>query len=172
MGSTSLKAPVYTSKMHNGDVQVRTSAARFPTPGSGRHKEGPSLSQVRSAHCDPDHLVASSGSGCCVVTEKVCGSLPAGEVRETKWPKQTWSRKWTFLYHFAKVAATFIMMMQALLMLLGLVGPLYAEHIPLDVFQVYEPVTFAPQSENGCDLNVLLMEHVFGASYGKPFVGK
>ncbi len=97
---------------------------------------------------------------------------PPGEVRETKWPKQTWSRKWTFLYHFAKVAATFIMMMQALLMLLGLVGPLYAEHIPLDVFQVYEPVTFAPQSENGCDLNVLLMEHVFGASYGKPFVGK
>ena len=97
---------------------------------------------------------------------------PSGEVRETKWPKQTWSRKWTFLYHFAKVAATFIMMMQALLMLLGLVERPYAESIPLDVFQVYQPVTFAPQSENGCDLNVLLMEHVFGASYGKPFIGE
>jgi hypothetical protein len=96
---------------------------------------------------------------------------PSGEVRGTKWPKQTWSRKWIFLYDIAKAAATFIMMMQGLLMLLGLVGPLYAESVPLDVFQVYQPVTFAPQSQNGCDLDVLLMDHVFGASYGKPFVG-
>lgn len=172
MTSTSLKAPAYTSKMHHGDVQVRTSVARFPTPGSGCHKEGPSLSHVRSTHCDHNHLLASSGSGCCVAIEKVGVLCPSGEVRETKWSKQTRSRKWTFLYHFAIVAATFVMMMQALLMILGLVESLYAESIPLDVFQVYQPVTFAPQSENRCDLNVLLMEHVFGASYGEPFVGQ
>ncbi|KAJ5678619.1 hypothetical protein N7462_006863 [Penicillium macrosclerotiorum] len=41
----------------------------------------------------------------------------------------------------------------------------------LNVFQVYQPVSFATHGENGCDLDMLLMDHVFGASYGKPFVG-
>lgn len=40
-----------------------------------------------------------------------------------------------------------------------------------EVFQVYQPVSFAPEGLNGCDLDVLLMDHVFGQSYGKPFVG-
>ncbi|KAJ5625994.1 hypothetical protein N7510_002303 [Penicillium lagena] len=40
-----------------------------------------------------------------------------------------------------------------------------------EVFQVYQPVPFAPESNNGCDVEVVLMDHVFGASYGKPFVG-
>lgn len=41
-----------------------------------------------------------------------------------------------------------------------------------EVFQVYQPVSFAPKGANACDLEVLLMDHVFGSSYGKPFVGK
>lgn len=40
-----------------------------------------------------------------------------------------------------------------------------------EVFQVYQPVSFAPEGLTGCDLDVLLMDHVFGQSYGKPFVG-
>lgn len=43
----------------------------------------------------------------------------------------------------------------------------------LDVFQVYQPVPFgANGSSNSCSEELLLMEHVFGNSYGKPFVGK
>lgn len=54
-------------------------------------------------------------------------------------------------------------------------------HVPLvssspsglqEVFEVYQPVQFAPKSNNDCDVEVLLMNHVFGASYGKPFVGQ
>lgn len=79
-----------------------------------------------------------------------------------------------------QIAVLVEMMMLSLLILLEQVGLLYAEYVeyqaslagPLDVFQVYQPVTFAPQSDNGCNLEVLLMEHVFGASYGKPFVGE
>jgi hypothetical protein len=41
-----------------------------------------------------------------------------------------------------------------------------------DVFQVYQPVPLAPSGEIGCDIELLLMDHVFGASYGAPFVGK
>ncbi|KAF3393854.1 hypothetical protein F1880_005383 [Penicillium rolfsii] len=41
----------------------------------------------------------------------------------------------------------------------------------LEVFEVYQPVTFAPTSDNGCDLEMLLMDHSFGESYGVPFVG-
>lgn len=40
-----------------------------------------------------------------------------------------------------------------------------------EVFQVYQPVFFAPEGLTSCDLHVLLMDHVFGQSYGKPFVG-
>lgn len=40
----------------------------------------------------------------------------------------------------------------------------------LDVFQVYKPVEFDPPSQ-GCNEVLLLMEHEFAASYGKPFVG-
>ncbi|KAJ9212252.1 hypothetical protein DTO166G4_6196 [Paecilomyces variotii] len=42
---------------------------------------------------------------------------------------------------------------------------------PLDVFQVYQPVTFDPASNNACNQEILLMEHQFAASYGHPFVG-
>lgn len=42
----------------------------------------------------------------------------------------------------------------------------------IEVFEVYQPVTFAPTSDNRCDLDMLLMEHSFGESYGVPFVGK
>lgn len=39
------------------------------------------------------------------------------------------------------------------------------------VSQVYQPVEFAPASDNGCDVEMLLMDHVFAFSYGEPFVG-
>ncbi|KAJ5085657.1 hypothetical protein N7532_010428 [Penicillium argentinense] len=40
------------------------------------------------------------------------------------------------------------------------------------VFQVYQPVPSISSGSKGCDLELLLMDHVFGSSYGKPFVGK
>lgn len=40
-----------------------------------------------------------------------------------------------------------------------------------EVFQVYQPISSASDGLAGCDLDVLLMDHVFGQSYGKPFVG-
>ena len=45
---------------------------------------------------------------------------------------------------------------------------------PLVDFQVYEPVlTPSGNAENyGCVYEQLLMDHVFGFSYGMPFVGK
>ncbi|KAJ5084348.1 hypothetical protein NUU61_008927 [Penicillium alfredii] len=42
---------------------------------------------------------------------------------------------------------------------------------PQEVFQVYHPVSFTSKESHGCNTEILLMEHVFGASYGKPFVG-
>lgn len=41
-----------------------------------------------------------------------------------------------------------------------------------EVFEVYQPVIFAPQGFNECDADIQLMDHVFGESYGAPFVGK
>ncbi|OQD84133.1 hypothetical protein PENANT_c014G06065 [Penicillium antarcticum] len=38
-------------------------------------------------------------------------------------------------------------------------------------FQVYQPVLFDPSGDNSCDVELLLMDHIFGASYGSPFVG-
>lgn len=40
-----------------------------------------------------------------------------------------------------------------------------------EVFQVYQPVPSPPEEVVDCDLNLLLMDHVFSQSYGKPFVG-
>lgn len=41
-----------------------------------------------------------------------------------------------------------------------------------ETFQLYQPIQFAPETSNGgCDVEMILMEHVFGSSYGKPFVG-
>jgi hypothetical protein len=42
----------------------------------------------------------------------------------------------------------------------------------LEVFQVYQPVH--PKHGDGilCDEEVLLVDHVFGFSYGHPFVGE
>ena len=40
----------------------------------------------------------------------------------------------------------------------------------LNVFQTYQPVEFLPQG-SGCNQELLLMEHQFAFSYGKPFVG-
>ncbi|KAI4160596.1 MAG: hypothetical protein LQ342_005617 [Letrouitia transgressa] len=44
---------------------------------------------------------------------------------------------------------------------------------PLVNFQVYEPVLTptGPSNQNGCVFTELLMDYVFGFSYGKPFVG-
>ena len=44
---------------------------------------------------------------------------------------------------------------------------------PLVDFQVYEPVLTptGPTNQYGCVYTQLLMEHVFGFSYGMPFVG-
>lgn len=41
-----------------------------------------------------------------------------------------------------------------------------------DVFQVYQPVPFAPTGNNDCEVETLLMDHVFAYSYGAPFIGK
>lgn len=41
-----------------------------------------------------------------------------------------------------------------------------------NVFQVHHPVPTNENRSTGCTEDVLLMEHVFAASYGKPFVGK
>lgn len=41
-----------------------------------------------------------------------------------------------------------------------------------EVLQVYQPVSLTSHGASGCNLDVLLMDHVFGASYGKPFVGE
>ena len=40
----------------------------------------------------------------------------------------------------------------------------------LDVFQVYRPVSLVAGSS--CNEEILLLDHVFGYSYGQPFVGK
>jgi hypothetical protein len=44
-----------------------------------------------------------------------------------------------------------------------------------EVFQVYQPVSLSPKEASveagSCDFEFLLMDHVFGSSYGKPFVG-
>ncbi|KAJ5364426.1 uncharacterized protein N7496_010139 [Penicillium cataractarum] len=65
------------------------------------------------------------------------------------------------------------MMLLGLLLALGQVERIHAASSTglLDVFEVYQPVTFAPKSDNGCNTEMLLMDHVFGESYGVPFVG-
>lgn len=42
----------------------------------------------------------------------------------------------------------------------------------LEVFQVYHPVSVKAHNEPLCNENILLMSHVFGFSYGHPFVGE
>ncbi|OJJ36754.1 hypothetical protein ASPWEDRAFT_26209 [Aspergillus wentii DTO 134E9] len=41
----------------------------------------------------------------------------------------------------------------------------------VDVFQVYQPIPNKANGSIGCNRDVLLMDHVFGYSYGKPFIG-
>lgn len=41
----------------------------------------------------------------------------------------------------------------------------------LDVFQVYQPVSTGNGGITGCYEDVLLMQHTFSSSYGKPFIG-
>ncbi|EAW11145.1 uncharacterized protein ACLA_088340 [Aspergillus clavatus NRRL 1] len=41
----------------------------------------------------------------------------------------------------------------------------------LDVFQVYQPVATYGRENSACEHEILLMDHVFASSYGKPFVG-
>lgn len=38
------------------------------------------------------------------------------------------------------------------------------------VFQVHHPVSTEDNGQ-GCNADILLMQHTFGSSYGKPFVG-
>jgi hypothetical protein len=38
------------------------------------------------------------------------------------------------------------------------------------VFQTDQPVEFLPHG-SGCNQEILLMEHQFALSYGKPFIG-
>ena len=42
----------------------------------------------------------------------------------------------------------------------------------LDVFQVYQPVQFDASGTNGCNKQLVLVEHTFASSYGQPFVGE
>jgi len=69
-----------------------------------------------------------------------------------------------------------IILMTAMLVLLPvvwlcslLVSPSFAL---LEVFQVYHPVPVKAPSESFCNESILLMSHVFGFSYGHPFVGE
>lgn len=41
-----------------------------------------------------------------------------------------------------------------------------------EFFQLYQPISLNSSEKNSCDVELLLMDHVFGASYGAPFVGK
>ncbi|KAL4783490.1 peptide N-acetyl-beta-D-glucosaminyl asparaginase amidase A-domain-containing protein [Aspergillus varians] len=41
----------------------------------------------------------------------------------------------------------------------------------LEVFQVYQPVSVRDHNESPCNQEILLLDHVFGFSYGHPFVG-
>ncbi|KAL5042288.1 hypothetical protein BDW71DRAFT_190307 [Aspergillus fruticulosus] len=41
----------------------------------------------------------------------------------------------------------------------------------LEVFEVYQPVPFNDQNNSSCNEEILLLNHVFGYSYGQPFVG-
>lgn len=42
----------------------------------------------------------------------------------------------------------------------------------LEVFQVYQPVSTTGGADSACNDEILLMDHVFAYSYGKPFVGQ
>lgn len=41
-----------------------------------------------------------------------------------------------------------------------------------EFFQLYQPISLDSSGNGNCDVDILLMDHVFGASYGAPFVGK
>ena len=41
-----------------------------------------------------------------------------------------------------------------------------------EVFEVYQPVSLTSHGSSGCNLDMVLMDHVFAYSYGAPFVGK
>jgi hypothetical protein len=41
-----------------------------------------------------------------------------------------------------------------------------------EVFEVYQPVSLTSRGTSGCDLDMVLMDHVFAYSYGTPFVGE
>ncbi|KAJ6186954.1 hypothetical protein N7519_001862 [Penicillium mononematosum] len=40
-----------------------------------------------------------------------------------------------------------------------------------EFFQLYSPISLDSSGNGNCDVEILLMDHVFGASYGAPFVG-
>jgi hypothetical protein len=42
----------------------------------------------------------------------------------------------------------------------------------LEVFEVYQPVSSKNHNDTSCNEEILLLNHVFGYSYGQPFVGK
>jgi hypothetical protein len=95
--------------------------------------------------------------------------LESGD-REYRWIY--WRDLWSLRF---AIATMIIMQLLNVWLFLGQVELIYAAYSStgvLDVFEVYQPVTFAPKSHNGCDLDMLLMEHSFGESYGVPFVGK
>ena len=41
-----------------------------------------------------------------------------------------------------------------------------------EFLQLYQPISLDSSGSSNCDVEILLMDHVFGASYGAPFVGK
>ncbi|KAJ6137672.1 hypothetical protein N7471_004158 [Penicillium samsonianum] len=40
-----------------------------------------------------------------------------------------------------------------------------------EFFQLYQPISLDSSGNDNCDVEILLMDHVFGVSYGAPFVG-
>ncbi|CAG8898377.1 unnamed protein product [Penicillium egyptiacum] len=41
-----------------------------------------------------------------------------------------------------------------------------------EFFQLYSPISLDSGGNDNCDVEILLMDHVFGSSYGEPFVGR
>jgi hypothetical protein len=110
-------------------------------------------------------IVAKGGS-------KHAVAIPGDFSNSKRYRSTYWVDLWLLRIN---IVATIFMMILGLLLALGQVERIYAASSStgvLDVFEVYQPVTFAPKSDNGCNTEMLLMDHVFGESYGVPFIGK
>ncbi len=93
------------------------------------------------------------------------------------WQPASGFRALPVLFSISVLAVFIVFSLPACLVASKLSSPILARqtpNTPLEVFQVHQPV-FTPQasSEEGfCVTTNVLMEHSFGFSFGRPFVGK